>query len=120
MHSYTVTILTAECIQVNTYLWSARVLSVNPVTITIIVAYAPVSEVAPLFLHSLKPEFSAGSKIYRIGSEGSQLRRTVSEESENKRTSLYAVSIIQLFHGCLMNSQNYSPEVLTIRQTSMK
>ena len=39
MHSYTVTIQTAECIQVNTYLWSARVLSVNPMTITIIVAY---------------------------------------------------------------------------------
>ena len=39
MHSYTVTILTAECIQVTAYLRSARVLSVNPVTITIIVAY---------------------------------------------------------------------------------
>ena len=40
MQSYTVTIQTAECIQVNAYLRSARVLSVNPVTITIIVAYA--------------------------------------------------------------------------------
>ena len=38
MHSYTVTILTAECIQVDADLRSARVLSVNPVTITIIVA----------------------------------------------------------------------------------
>ena len=39
MHSYTVPIENAECIQVDAYLRSARVLSVNPVTITIIVAY---------------------------------------------------------------------------------
>ena len=39
MHSYTVTIQTAECVKVNAYLRSALVLSVNPVTITIIVAY---------------------------------------------------------------------------------
>ena len=43
MHSYKVTILTAECIQVNANLRSARGLSVNPVTITIIVAYGAVS-----------------------------------------------------------------------------